>query len=216
MDWQPWIAQHLPLTEIKRGGATVWPRGGRGLIGDSLGPIMHIHDGASEIFYFISGRCRLEIGDSQELFGPGDFVLVPPQVPHNLWNAGDEDLLVFWLVAPNFVNNKWRTDNFPPGAMMGRARRGKVTDAHELPSDENIQSRVLTLGQGQGFTGQTAEQQEAVIYVLNAAAQVTVGKLGGLLRAHDFVNVPVGTAYSIGAAAESASILLFEMPSSST
>lgn len=218
MDWQTWIGQHLPFTEIKRGGATVWVRGGNGLIGDSLGPIMHIHDDASEIFYFVSGRCRLEIGSSEEFFGPGDFVLVPPQVPHNLWNAGDEDLLVFWLVAPHFPNNKWRTDNFPPGAMEWRAVRGHVQDAAtdtshtNLPSDDKIRSRVLTVSADKLFAGQTGEQQEAVVYVLEGAAHVSVGKLGGLLQAHDFVNVPVGTAYSIAATHEGASILLFEMP----
>lgn len=212
MDWQPWIAQHLPFTEIKRGGATVWTREGHGLIGDSLGPIMHIHDNASEIFYFVAGRCRLEIGNSEEIFGPGDFVLVPPQVPHNLWNAGDEDLLVFWLVAPNFVNNKWRTDNFPPGAMEWRAIRSHVQDADELPGDDNIRSRVLALRAGTRLAGQTGDGQEAVVYLLNGAAQVAVGKLTGLLQAHDLVNVPVGTNYSVTATGEDASILLFEMP----
>lgn len=212
MDWQPWIDQHLPITEIKRGGATVWVRGGKGLIGDALGPIMHIHDDASEIFYFISGRCRLEIGNSEEIFGPGDFVLVPPQVPHNLWNAGEDELLVFWLVAPNFIHNKWRTDNFPPGAMEWRAIRSHVQDADELPSDDKIRSRVLTVRPERNCTGKTAEHQEAVVYVLTGTARVTVGKLTGLLREHDFVNVPVGTGYSIEAANGDASILLFEMP----
>src|SRR5690242_17329669 len=126
MDWQQWIEQQLPYTEIKRGGATVWAVGASGLIGDSLGPILHIHDGASEIFYFVSGRCRMEVGDSEEIFEAGDFVLVPPLVPHNLWNGGDDDMLVFWLVAPNFINNKWRTDNFPPGAMSLQAIRTHV------------------------------------------------------------------------------------------
>lgn len=70
-------------------------RRARGLIGDTLGPIMHAHHQASEIFYFISGRCRLEVGNGEELFEPGDFVLVPPLLSHNLWNAGNDDLLVF-------------------------------------------------------------------------------------------------------------------------
>ena len=106
MDWHAWTGQHISFTEIRRGGATVWLIGGKGLLDDSLGPILHSHDRASEIFYFIAGRCRLEVGDSEEFFGPGDFILVPPDVPHNLWNAGDDNLLVFWLVVPNFARQQ--------------------------------------------------------------------------------------------------------------
>jgi mannose-6-phosphate isomerase-like protein (cupin superfamily) len=216
MDWQSWIGQRLPVTTIQRGGATVWPRGANGLIGDSLGPILHLHDDASEIFYFISGRCRLEIGNSEEFFGPGDFVLVPPLVPHNLWNAEDEDLLVFWLVAPNFINNKWRTDNFPPGAMDLRAIRSHVEPGVELPSDDKIRSRLLSISppsQGEGGLPQrTGDEQEAVIYVVEGQAEVKVGKLGGPLKAHDFIHVPVATAYSAISVGGPALILLFEMP----
>src|SRR5258708_39996391 len=79
MDWHAWMDQHIPATVIQRGGATAWPKGGQGLVGDSLGPIMHLHDGASEIFYFLAGRCRLQIGISQDFFGPGLLVLLPPE-----------------------------------------------------------------------------------------------------------------------------------------
>ena len=217
MDWHSWIDQHTPFTTIQRGGATVWPKGANGLIGDSLGPILHIHDDASEIFYFISGRCRLEIGNSEEFFGPGDFVLVPPEVPHNLWNGGDEDLLVFWLVAPNFVHNKWRTDNFPPGAMDLRAIRSRVEPGAELPSDDKIRSQLLTLipsaqGEAGGWAARTAEQQEAIVYLIEGQAEVKIGKLGGTLTAHNFVHVPVATAYSVAPVGGPTSVLLFEMP----
>ncbi len=212
MDWQAWIEQKIPVTEIQRGGATVWPRGSQGLIGDSLGPIMHLHDGASEIFYFISGRCRLEIGDSEEFFDPGEFVLVPPEVPHNLWNAGDEDLLVFWQVAPNFIHNKWRTEDFPPGAMQRRAVRSKLEPGRQLPSDENIRSRLVTLAGSQPLTGSTGQAQETVLYLAAGKARVSVGKLHGVLDANDFVHVPVGTSYSAQSAEAEASLLVLETP----
>jgi mannose-6-phosphate isomerase-like protein (cupin superfamily) len=213
MNWQAWIEQRIPFTPIQRGGATVWPQGGHGLIGDSLGPILHLHDDASEIFYFISGRCRLEIGNSEEFFGPGDFVLVPPLVPHNLWNVGDEDLLVFWLVAPNFVNNKWRTDNFPPGAMELRAVRSHVEPGVELPSDDKIRSRLLTLSPtSPGLASRTGEQQEAVLYLVEGQAEIKIGKLGGTFAGHDFAHVPAATAYSVTPMGGPASVLLFEMP----
>ena len=211
MDWHVWREQRIPSTEIQRGGATVWPAGGRGLLGDPLGPVMHLHDGASEIFYFIAGRCRLEIGDSEEFFGPDDFVLVPPDVPHNLWNAGEDDLLVFWIVAPNFVT-KWRTDGFPSGAMDRRAFRGRVGSGAALPGDLNIRTRLLTLFDPSSHSARTEEQREAILYITGGPAEVRVGRLGGRLGVHEFVHVPAGTQYSIAPAWEPATFLLFEMP----
>ena len=210
-DWRTWTGQHIPATERQRGGAAAWPRGHRGLIGDPLGPILHLHDGASEVFYFLAGRCRLEIGNAEAFFGPGDFVLIPPEVPHNLWNAADEDLLVFWIVAPNVVNNKWRTTDFPPEGNDKRAPRGRVDPGVDLPSDKNILSRLLTLGQSP-YRARTAESQETIIYVTQGESNVTVGRLSGKLRRNEFVHVPVGTPYSIGAAAGHAAALVFEAP----
>lgn len=210
MDWHEWIDQRVPFTEIMRGGATVWPAGGTGLIGDSLGPVMHSHEKASEIFYFISGRCRLEIGNSEEFFNPGEFVLVPPEVPHNLWNAGDGDLWVFWIVAPNFITNKWITE-VPTAAMKQRAMRSLVKEGVELPSDQNIQSRILPLVANQVQSRHTGERQEAIVYLLGGQADVQVGKVGGKLGPNEFVHVPWATNYSVVARGGPASVLIFEM-----
>jgi len=211
VDWHAWTGQHIPATEVQRGGAAVWPAGGHGLIGDRLGPIMHIHDGASEIFYFVAGRCRLEIGSTEAFVGPGDFVLIPPEVPHNLWNAGDDDLLVFWIVAPNVVSNKWRTTGFPPGAMDRGALRGRVGPSATMPSDTNIRTRLLT-PRNSAHAARTAEDQEAIVYITEGRAQVTVGRLGGELHAHEFVHIPAGTAYAVAPAGGPVNSLLFEMP----
>jgi mannose-6-phosphate isomerase-like protein (cupin superfamily) len=173
---------------------------------------MHLHDGASEIFYFVAGRCRLEIGNSEEYFAPGEFVLVPPEVPHNLWNAGADDLLVFWIVAPNFTAKKWRTEAFPPGAMDRRALRGRVTTGGDVPGDRNIRARLQTLRDLSPHSARTEERQEAIVYITDGSAHVTVGNLGGRLGAHEFVHVPVGTRYSFTAAEAPATVLLFEMP----
>jgi mannose-6-phosphate isomerase-like protein (cupin superfamily) len=212
MDWQGWIKQSLPRTEIMRGGATVWAKGTQGLMGDTLGPVLHLHDGASEIFYFPSGKCRLEVGDTDEYFGPGDFVLVPAGVPHNLWNAGDDDLLVFWIVAPHRMESKWRTEEIAAEDMQRRAIRARVEPGAALPSDANIHSRLLELQSGEGVSLESLIGQEAVIYISSGQADVRVGKLSGRLQANEFVHVPVGTAFSVTAADGAASVLLFEMP----
>ena len=179
LNWQSWTAQSLPRSEIMRGGAAVWPNGAQRLVGDSLGPTMHSHDLASEIFYFVAGQCRLQIGDTTELLGPGDLVLIPPDVPHNLWNAGTKDLLVFWLVAPHFVGNMWRTENFVEGAMKTRAARSHVQAGAPLPSNGQIGMRIVMLGVAAADC--TADGSEAVVYVAVGSAVVNVGNLGGTL-----------------------------------
>lgn len=212
MDWREWINQSLPRTEIMRGGATVWESGAYGLIGDTLGPVMHLHDGASEIFYFLSGRCRLEVGNSEEIFTAGDFTLVPPQVPHNLWNAGDDELLVFWIVAPHKVDDKWRTQAITPEEMERRVIRSRVEPGAELPGDDNIHSRLIDLEPGSQVDQQTRPDQEAVIYIAAGQVDVKVGKLQGRLSENDFVHVPVNTGYSAQAVDGPASVLEFKMP----
>jgi mannose-6-phosphate isomerase-like protein (cupin superfamily) len=211
-DWRAWIRQSLPSTDIKRGGATVWPTGERGLIGDSLGPVMHLHDRASEIFYFVDGRCRLEIGDSEELFGPGDFVLVPPEVPHNLWNGGDEDLLVFWLVAPNVAGNKWRTERLPTGPLNRRILRGRVAPGAELPSDKNIRTRLLTVETPATSAVGVGERHEAIVYVVDGEADADVGPRRRRMSAHDFLQVPASTPCTLTPVAGPATVLIFEVP----
>ena len=212
MDWHTWVRQSLPRTDYMRGGATVWVKGMAGLLGDSLGPVMHLHDGASEIFYFVAGRCRLEVGDREVFFEAGDFVLVPPEVPHNVWPDGDDDLLVFWLVAPHFQANKWRTEGFPEGAMQRRVIRGHVAAGGEVPSDDRIESRLLTMPGGDGHSGRTAETQEAVLYVVEGQADVRVGKLSGRMGAHEFVHVPVDTPYAVDCRYGPVVAILFRLP----
>ena len=208
MDWEPWAAQSIPRSEIVRGGAAVWPKGAQQLIGDTLGPIMHSHDLATEIFFFVSGQCRLEIGGTAELFVPGDVVLIPPDVPHNLWNAGEEDLLVFWLVSPHFVSNKWRTQNFVEGAMQMRAVRARVQSGINLPSNGHINMRIVMPGEAAADC--TTERSEAVIYTAAGSAAVKVGHLGGALAAHQFVHVSTHTPYAVTPSQDSLAVI-FEM-----
>lgn len=212
MDWQTWIQQSLPRTENLRGGAAVWAKGAQRLTGDALGPVMHLHDGASEIFYFVSGACRLEVGEREEYFSAGDFVLVPPGVPHNLWNAGDDDLLVFWLVAPHKMDNKWRTQGITPEEMQLGVIRSRVTPGAALPGDENIDSRLVQLRAGERLEEQTQAGQEAVLYLQSGQAQVQVGKLSGVLGAHEFVHVPAGTGFSVETRSVEVTLLLFRCP----
>ena len=55
----------------------------------------HHHGGLESIIYVVKGRARMRWGERLEFTaeaGPGDFIFVPPYVPHQEINAADEPL----------------------------------------------------------------------------------------------------------------------------
>lgn len=62
--------------------------------GAKTGP--HHHGALESIIYVVSGRARMRWGDRLELMaeaGPGDFIFVPPYVPHQEINASSDSTL---------------------------------------------------------------------------------------------------------------------------
>ena len=61
----------------------------------------HHHGPVESVIYVISGKARMRWGDRLEFMaeaGPGDFIYVPPYVPHQEINASDEEPLSCVLV----------------------------------------------------------------------------------------------------------------------
>jgi uncharacterized RmlC-like cupin family protein len=61
----------------------------------------HHHGALESIIYVVSGRARMRWGDRLEFVaeaGPGDFIYVPPFVPHQEINANDDEPLSCVLV----------------------------------------------------------------------------------------------------------------------
>ena len=61
----------------------------------------HHHGELESIIYIISGRARMRWGERLEFVaeaGPGDFIFVPPFVPHQEINANDDEPLSCVLV----------------------------------------------------------------------------------------------------------------------
>ena len=55
----------------------------------------HHHGALESVIYVVSGRARMRWGERLEFLaeaGPGDFIYVPPRVPHQEINAADEPL----------------------------------------------------------------------------------------------------------------------------
>jgi mannose-6-phosphate isomerase-like protein (cupin superfamily) len=80
-------------TDHMRGGAHRWPPGWKAEL--------HSHDGADEVFAFLQGSCAITVEGEQRVVGAGEFVFVPAEAKHTLENIGDDDLIVFLVVAPN-------------------------------------------------------------------------------------------------------------------
>jgi quercetin dioxygenase-like cupin family protein len=60
-------------------------------------PRRHSHD-YEQIVYIVSGRVRFTVGEESAEMGPGDVLLVPPNVEHFAETLGDEpavDLSIF-------------------------------------------------------------------------------------------------------------------------
>jgi uncharacterized RmlC-like cupin family protein len=61
----------------------------------------HHHGPVESVIYVVSGRARMKWGDRLEYTaeaGPGDFIYVPPYVPHQEINASDHEPLSCVLV----------------------------------------------------------------------------------------------------------------------
>ncbi len=54
----------------------------------------HLHPNCEEILQVVSGRIIHSLGQESHAMGPGDTIVVPPNVTHNARNIGDEDAVM--------------------------------------------------------------------------------------------------------------------------
>jgi quercetin dioxygenase-like cupin family protein len=72
-------------------GLTILPSGGQS--------DLHAH-GEGELFYVLSGRCRIIVGDDEEELEQGTSVWAPPGLSHQLINIEDEQCRILWVLSP--------------------------------------------------------------------------------------------------------------------
>ena len=63
-----------------------------------IGVPRHTHTREDEMYYVLSGELKVDVGDQSFLLRPGDTLLAPRNIPHQLKNTGIEEnryLLVF-------------------------------------------------------------------------------------------------------------------------
>ncbi|HEY7165327.1 MAG TPA: cupin domain-containing protein [Candidatus Binatia bacterium] len=91
----PGMTREAAINHARAGANKIWA--GRVEIHPAARTAPHHHGPLESVIYIISGRARMRWGDSLEFFadaGPGDFIYVPPYVPHQEINAqSDQPLL---------------------------------------------------------------------------------------------------------------------------
>ncbi|MBM3802500.1 MAG: cupin domain-containing protein [Acidimicrobiia bacterium] len=61
----------------------------------------HSHSGADKIYYVLDGEATIQVGDVEQVLGPGRIVLAPSAVIHGVRNAGRQPLSLLVFMAPN-------------------------------------------------------------------------------------------------------------------
>ena len=87
----PGMSRAAAITTAKVGASKIWA--GTVSILPNAKTGAHHHGGLESVIYVISGLARMRWGEKLEYVaeaGPGDFIYVPPFVPHQEINAGSD------------------------------------------------------------------------------------------------------------------------------
>jgi uncharacterized RmlC-like cupin family protein len=95
----PGMTRAAAITYARTGASKLWAGTVEVQPNAKTGP--HHHGELESVIYVVSGRARMRWGDRLEFFaeaGPGDFIYVPPFVPHQEINAKKGEPLTCVLV----------------------------------------------------------------------------------------------------------------------
>ncbi len=105
----PGMLRAAAITQASVGAEKIWA--GTVAIDPDAKTGAHHHGELESVIYVVSGRARMRWGDALEYVaeaGPGDFIYVPPYVPHQEINASSGEPLMCVLLrsgqAPVVVN----------------------------------------------------------------------------------------------------------------
>jgi mannose-6-phosphate isomerase-like protein (cupin superfamily) len=65
----------------------------------------HFHRRTEELYLFTSGSGRMRLGDESFEVTAGDCVTIPPGAEHQLWNEGDEPLVLHCCCSPPYSHD---------------------------------------------------------------------------------------------------------------
>jgi mannose-6-phosphate isomerase-like protein (cupin superfamily) len=65
----------------------------------------HLHRTSEEIYCFVAGEGRMRLGDEESEVNAGDVVVIPPGLPHKLWNTGAKELVLLCCCSPPYSDD---------------------------------------------------------------------------------------------------------------
>ncbi|HVA51308.1 MAG TPA: cupin domain-containing protein [Pirellulales bacterium] len=65
----------------------------------------HYHVKTEEIYYILSGKASMRLGDETREVGPGDAIAIPPGLVHNISNTGRAPLKFLCCCAPAYEHD---------------------------------------------------------------------------------------------------------------
>jgi mannose-6-phosphate isomerase-like protein (cupin superfamily) len=77
--------------------------------------VEHYHRVTEEIYFFTHGGGRMRLGEDERDVEAGACVVIPPGVPHKLWNTGSEPLRLLCCCAPAYSDDDTVISESPPG-----------------------------------------------------------------------------------------------------
>ncbi|EKM98839.1 MULTISPECIES: cupin domain-containing protein [unclassified Acidocella] len=95
----PGMFRQAAINQARVGAQRLWA--GTVAIDPNAKTGVHHHGALESVIYVVSGKARMRWGESLEFVaeaGPGDFIYVPPYVPHQEINADPEQVLQCVLV----------------------------------------------------------------------------------------------------------------------
>ena len=90
----PGMTRSAAITAARTGAESLWA--GTVVIEPHAETGAHHHGPVESVIYVVSGKARMRWGEKLEFVaeaGPGDFIFVPPYVPHQEINASDDEPL---------------------------------------------------------------------------------------------------------------------------
>ena len=95
----PGMNRAAAITQARTGAEKLWA--GTVVIHPKAKTGAHHHGPVESVIYVVSGKARMRWGDALQFVaeaGPGDFIYVPPYVPHQEINASSDETLECVLV----------------------------------------------------------------------------------------------------------------------
>lgn len=66
----------------------------------------HVHTAEEEVNLFLAGRGKFLVEGREIPIEPGVCIYIPPGIPHQIANTGDEVVRFVWIFAPQLANHR--------------------------------------------------------------------------------------------------------------